>query len=37
MLRDVGLDARYDAESVLITKEYCPTSFLLSVPFGYSV
>ena len=33
MSRNVSLDAHYSAESVMITKEYCPTSFPLSLPF----
>ena len=33
----VRLDARYSAESVLITKEYWTTFFPLSLPFGHSV
>jgi hypothetical protein len=37
MSRNVRLDAHYSAESYLITKEYCPISFQLSLPFGHSV
>ncbi|MCG9785451.1 hypothetical protein ACPV5O_26785 [Vibrio maritimus] len=37
MSRNIRLDARYGAESSMITKEYWTTSFLLSLPFGYSV
>ncbi|SQH77871.1 protein of unknown function [Shewanella benthica] len=37
MSRNVRLDAHYSAESLSITKEYCPTSFPPSLPFGHSV
>nr|AKN36695.1 hypothetical protein [Vibrio tasmaniensis]AKN39218.1 hypothetical protein [Vibrio splendidus]AKN39316.1 hypothetical protein [Vibrio sp. FF_286]AKN39961.1 hypothetical protein [Vibrio splendidus]AKN40028.1 hypothetical protein [Vibrio tasmaniensis] len=37
MQRDGRLGARYGAKSVLITKEHWTISFLLLVPFGYSV
>ncbi|BDR16429.1 hypothetical protein VspSTUT11_44050 [Vibrio sp. STUT-A11] len=35
--RNGRLGARYGAKSVLITKEHGAISFLLLVPFGYSV
>ncbi|CDQ48129.1 putative uncharacterized protein [Vibrio anguillarum] len=31
--QNISLDAHYSAESASITKEYCPTSFRLSLPF----
>ncbi|CDT53303.1 hypothetical protein VCR20J5_630025 [Vibrio crassostreae] len=37
MSRNVRLDAHSGAESLMTTKEYCPTSFPLSLPFGHSV
>jgi hypothetical protein len=37
MSRNIRLDAHYSAGSYLITKEYCPISFQLSLPFGHSV
>jgi len=37
MSRNIRLDAHYSAESMSITKEHCPISFLLPLPFGHSV
>jgi hypothetical protein len=33
MLRNVSLDAHSSAESFMTTKEHCPISFQLSLPF----
>ncbi|ATD06858.1 hypothetical protein PPIS_a1783 [Pseudoalteromonas piscicida] len=37
MSRNIRLDAYYSAVSLSITKKHCPISFLLTLPFGYSV
>jgi len=37
MSRNIRLDAHYSAVSLSITKEHCPISFLLTLPFGHSI